>query len=137
MTKIEVVSMRNMLPAPGWVDVRCDRSSVLGNPFQLRSEEERDMVCQQYKLWLWANIKQEADAVVHLGRWKREGLAIASSFKHPTSRQVTRELDLMVTFCRLGKNIRLLCWCAPKRCHADGIKDCLLWKLSLQEKVNG
>lgn len=59
------------------------RPSAFGNPFQMRSEADRNAVCEQFE---------------HMLLNKPALIA-----------QVKAELR--------GKD--LVCWCAPKRCHAD------------------
>ena len=38
-------------------DVRIDRRTRWGNPFPMRSEADRDAVCEKYRLWLWEEIR--------------------------------------------------------------------------------
>mgnify|MGYP000073592277 CR=1 FL=1 len=38
-------------------DVRIDRKTRWGNPFPMRSEADRDRVCEEYRAWLWGEIK--------------------------------------------------------------------------------
>ncbi len=33
--------------------IRCDRSSVLGNPFEMRNEDERAAVIEAFRRYLW------------------------------------------------------------------------------------
>ena len=37
---------------PNYISIRCDRKTVLGNPFFMHNESQRDMVCDKYKTWL-------------------------------------------------------------------------------------
>ena len=37
-----------------------------------------------------------------------------------------RELEARL---RAGENLRLLCWCAPKRCHGNGIAEVLVQRV--------
>ena len=39
-------------------DVRIDRRTKWGNPFQMRHEDERSKVIELYREWLWREIKQ-------------------------------------------------------------------------------
>jgi len=45
---IVVKNLRNEKPTKPW-QVKVDRSSPLGNPFHMRSEAERDAVCEKYE----------------------------------------------------------------------------------------
>ena len=68
------------------------RPSALGNPFTMRTEADRDRVIGQYREWLAHKIADRDAAVMN-------------------------ELNAMLKH----EEITLVCWCAPKRCHADVI----------------
>lgn len=77
--------------------VNIGRPTPLGNPFVMRSEQDRDMVCDKYTEWLRKQIDEQNPDVLGALRalWvkaKAEGTVV------------------------LG------CYCAPKRCHGDAIK---------------
>lgn len=78
-------------------DVRVDRSSILGNPYILKYEKDRDIVCDKYKIYFNNNIH---------------------TFKY--------ELDRILSIYRKEGKLCLYCWCYPLRCHAETIKDYLL-----------
>lgn len=126
--QIKVVSMRNSLnPELGWTDIRVDRLSVLGNPFELKDESQRDAVIAAYRKWLWENIKVmengfDTQNPVPVNIYN---LAIAKNFKNPTPMQVTNELTKIKKMLEHGEKVRLVCWCKPKSCHADIILSCL------------
>lgn len=74
----------------------CGRPSPLGNPFYMKTEKDRNAVCEQYADWFTDKVFEDNSAVMtELRRlWKvhqREG------------------------------EVNLLCYCAPKRCHCDTI----------------
>ena len=75
------------------------RGSPLGNPFEMRdrSNAERNRVCDEYEPWL------------------------RKQYRQPGSPQ-RGALDQLVTRHRAGEDLRLECFCAPKRCHADFVK---------------
>jgi Domain of unknown function (DUF4326) len=77
------------------------RPSTLGNPFKLEHESQRNHVIQQYETWLQDQIKAR-DA------------------------QVCHELNRLCRIARDQGVLELTCWCAPKRCHADVIRNILL-----------
>ncbi len=74
--------------------VRVDRKTVLGNPYPMRNESQRDRVCEQFATHFDAKVKQE-------GAFREEVIRIY---------RLAKEQD-----------VTLQCWCAPKRCHADHI----------------
>lgn len=79
------------------IAIKVDRSNkILGNQFYMHNESERDYVCDQYELWIRQKIKEKDPSVIN------ELKAIKEKLK--------------------DNNIVLLCWCAPKRCHAESIK---------------
>lgn len=72
------------------------RPSALGNPFVMKDESQRTTVCEQYHEWLSAAIKN----------------------RNP---DVLRELNTIVSAMLNGEDCVLVCYCAPKRCHAESI----------------
>lgn len=71
--------------------------SPLANPFRLSDESQRDAVITQYQQWFEQKLTSNDSAV----RAEFERLY-----------QLAIENDL-----------ELACWCAPKRCHCDVVKD--------------
>jgi len=95
---IEICNLRNKKMVNVW-DVRVDRKSVLGNKFIMHNENERDIVCDKYNEWL-------EDNVINNDNVRKEMVKLYKMYK------------------KYGK-LRLFCWCAPKRCHAESIKNML------------
>jgi hypothetical protein len=77
------------------------RPSPLGNPFKLECESDRDLVIARYEVWL------------------RERIAARD-------KRVCNELNRLYDIARDTGLLELVCWCAPKRCHADVIRTVLL-----------
>ena len=77
--------------------IKVDRSSLLGNPFPMRVETDRNRVCDLYQQ--------------HFNE------LISSQKNYRFMKELDRIYELSKT-----KDIVLLCWCAPKRCHAETIK---------------
>lgn len=137
---IKVVNQKNLSPELGWLDIRVDRASVLGNPFELDKLTTRDAVCDAYHEWLWANIKLVAQGKgserVSLIPWFFKHV-IADKFKNPTAQQVVDELARLLKLLNQGKKLRLLCWCPEgKRCHTLSIVKCLVWLNKSKEEQN-
>ncbi len=78
--------------------------SPLANIFQMECEGDRDWVIEQYRKWLWGKVKR--------GEGKEWD-----------------ELIRLLGLLRSGHELKLVCWCAPQKCHGDVIKACLLWML--------
>lgn len=131
---IKIASMRgNLSPELGYIDIRVDRASVLGNPFELTKEEDRDKVCDAYEEWLQENLRillSNYNGVALDPYLKKYYIAKASKFKYPTSNQVRKEINRLLTLIKQGNRLRLTCWCKEPdkevRCHADSIKKVLL-----------
>ena len=51
----------------------------------------------------------------------RHGLGVDSRFKAVDVVAVRAEIERLAERVKVGKKLRLLCWCSPKRCHADTI----------------
>ena len=97
--QISVLNKRSLSDAlPGTTRVYVGRPSVLGNPFPMRSEADRERVVTQYRNWL----RQQ---------WKARGPARA-------------ELERLLEIAKAGP-LELVCWCAPRACHADVIREAL------------
>ena len=121
----------------GYVEIRVDRASVLGNPFELTDEADRDKVCDAYDEWLESNIIQvKASDLKHksvdLTYWIDKGFKIAAKYKKPSCYQVCQELNKHLALLRAGKKIVYKCWCKRPdrevRCHVDSIKRRMLNK---------
>lgn len=93
---IEICNLRNCKVEFEY-DIRVDRTSVLGNPYFMRNENQRDEVCEKYQAYF--------DARVSLN-----DLSFMTELRR-----------LYKIYRKYGK-LRLFCWCAPKRCHAETIK---------------
>lgn len=95
---IKVVNLRNYVNEEGWVLVKVDRSSVLGNVFKMKNESsnERGRVCDEYEKYFNKKVSEN-------GEFRDEVMRICKLVKN-------------------GENVALGCWCFPKRCHAFTIK---------------
>lgn len=82
------------------------RGSPFGNPFPMkdRSQAERDRVCDEYEVYITKKIAEKDTAICS-------------------------ELNRIWRFAKEGKNVYLMCCCAPKRCHGDTIKRLIEEKL--------
>jgi len=99
---IKIMNLRTAQIAYPW-DVRVDRKSALGNPFYMHSEAERDRVCEQYAAYFQQRIAKNNPGDPFIQELKR----------------------IQQLYKQYGK-LRLFCWCAPKRCHAETIRDYLI-----------
>jgi hypothetical protein len=96
---IQVKNLREEHPQNPW-DVRVDRANkILGNPFYLKAESERDVICEKYAQWFKAAVVSDV--------------------------RVKAELDRLTDIYRTHEKLNLFCWCVPKRCHAEVICDYL------------
>jgi hypothetical protein len=94
---IEICNMHNHKPKYRYDVAVCRRRSILGNPFILEKEADRDKVCDQYEQWF------EEQKFTFFPELQR----------------------LLKIYREFGK-LRLFCWCTPKRCHAETIRRVLL-----------
>lgn len=98
---IQIKNMRNGFPNKNnEYDIRVDRKSVFGNPFYMNNEKERDIVCNKYEKYFYTQIKSN------------------KTFKN--------EIDKLVNIYKKCGQLNLFCWCYPKRCHAETIKNYIL-----------
>jgi hypothetical protein len=81
------------------VDFMCDRTSPLGNPFRINKDLNRDGVIEKYNEYFYTNLNPDIAPVGFL-----------------------ECLDDILQAAKT-RDITLGCWCAPKRCHCEVIKD--------------
>jgi hypothetical protein len=94
---ITIHNMRNeRLTIP--YDVKVDRSSVFGNPFLMKTESQRDEVCDKYEKYFREKIGDE---------------------------RFNKEFNRLKKLLKEYGKLRLFCWCFPKRCHAETIRNYL------------
>ena len=96
MVAILVLNKRNAATRSEYVG----RPSPLGNPFKLERESNRDAVIGQYEVWLRERITAR-------------------------DQRVCEELNRLYVIARDAGLLELVCWCAPKRCHAEVIRKVL------------
>lgn len=80
--------------------MRFRKGSPLGNPFKLEREDERGRVIAFYRAHILAKIEAQDPAVL-------------------------AELRRLQTMHKAGEEVVLLCWCSPKGCHGDVLKELL------------
>ena len=83
------------------------RPSPLGNPFFMRDEADREEVVAKYHAWLMEKIKDQDPKVCG---------------------ELQRIYDLAKK-----QDINLVCFCAPRLCHGDVIKEELDGALEMEE----
>lgn len=97
---INIKNLKNSKPIDIF-DIKVDRTSPLGNPFYMSNESKRNDVCDKYRTYIIDKIRKQDKLILD------ELYRIQSIYK------------------QYGK-LNLYCWCAPKRCHAETIKELLL-----------
>ena len=95
---ITVGNLRDLKLKPGQMMIKIDRTTPVGNPFVMKTEADRDKVCNQYRANFdqFMQKKEFKDYINHI---------FEESKRH---------------------DIVLGCWCAPKRCHGETIKEYVL-----------
>ncbi|MGH1461249.1 MAG: DUF4326 domain-containing protein [Neptuniibacter sp.] len=86
----------------GNIGIYIGRGSPFGNPYKMAGEASRDQVCDQYE-----------------GYFKK---------KVETDPGFKIQLDVLVAKAR-KEDVRLVCFCAPKRCHGETIKRYIEYQL--------
>ena len=84
------------------------RPTPLGNPFRLLREEDREWVVSQYAAWLRDQLRRG-------------------------NPEVSRALEELYRALKRRGHITLLCFCAPRRCHAEVIA----WHLKRKAEAEG
>lgn len=101
MAEIRVLNRRDVGDRGEYVG----RPGPLGNPFKLGHESDRNAVIEGYEAWLKQRIAARDKAVC-------DGL------------------NRLYRIARDEGELELVCWCAPKPCHADVIRRVLLETLA-------
>jgi hypothetical protein len=99
---ITIENLREKKPTEPW-EIKVDRGSHLGNPTKMHSDYVRNLVCDEYEKYFYSMVKNSNTD---------------SAFKDALS-------ALAEIYKEYGK-LALFCWCAPKRCHAETIREYLL-----------
>lgn len=107
MFKVTVVKSK-YVPRSNYVG----KGTALGNPFIMYDESQRDEVCDKYEIWFKEQIAN----------------------KNP---EVMAQLDTIIDFGKTFGEVKLRCFCAPKRCHANTIKKYLENLQQTEELSNG
>jgi len=94
---IEIMNLRNTKPSLPY-DFKVDRTTPLGNKFVMHKESDRNLVCDQYD--------EHFSDLLESERPMKYFMQIYTAYKE-------------------HRTVRLFCWCAPKRCHAETIKKVL------------
>jgi Domain of unknown function (DUF4326) len=111
--QIQVVHVRDVRPGRPAVYVGRENpraglpGSPLANPFRMRSEADRPAVIAAYTRWLDTHLR------VGAAPW-------------PVTGELVRLAGLARLAAAARRPLRLACWCAPRPCHADPIRDVLL-----------
>ena len=97
---ITIMNLRKVKPSKPYDIEVCRGVSPLGNPYFMESEADRDHVCDSYVKWIEYSLSPgRSDRLV-----------------------IDELLRLKKLYMEHGK-LRLFCWCVPKRCHAETIKE--------------
>ena len=95
---IRIVNLRNYPPKENEVLIKVDRTTVVGNMFHMRdkSQKERDRVCNLYENYF--------------------------QYKYSTNTEFHDYIQ-NIYLVSLKYDVALGCWCYPKRCHSETIKE--------------
>ena len=96
-------------------DFRCDRQSPVGNPYFMHNEGERDLVCEKYlKLF---------DRIMH-----DDSLADNAKSRGMTStvKEFRDYIHRIEKHYATHGTVTLACWCSPKQCHCETIREWIL-----------
>lgn len=136
MFDIKVVSQRNLSSEIGYKDIVIDRTTALGNPYDMNKTQGREVVIAAYRRYLWNCIRMEKEDPCQFPQLEK-GLLVAGTFRHP---EVGVVVDRIRRLAREQTNIRLLCWCKQEgkevACHGDVIKNCILWMRNQQQQLD-
>ena len=108
MIDIKIKNLQDEKPTHPW-QIRVDRSSPLGNPFPMKDESQRDAVCDEYKKFFFSVVDSHDD--------------------DDHTKRFMEELSYLFDIYESYGQLELFCWCAPKRCHAETIRDFMIRRI--------
>jgi hypothetical protein len=95
---IIVINIKDPIPQSYW-SIEVMRSNVLGNPYVLKDESQRDSCIEKYGQYLWNEMQNPKSTV----------------------------LKTLKRAAHTANNIAIVCDCAPKHCDGDVVKSAILW----------
>lgn len=105
MKNIRIVNLGDFELNDGEVLIRVDLASNLGNPYEMRQENQRDDICDKYSKTFKQILAWSPEAKSYFDN-------IVETVKH--------------------KDVALGCWCYPLRCHAETIVEEVKKAIELQ-----
>ena len=108
---IQIINLRSNQP----YDFRCDRKSPVGNPYTMYKESERDKVCEQYTMLF--------DQIMHDVTLNDDDIGPLTNSNVGEFKAYVQQI---VDFHKQHGHVTLACWCSPKRCHCEIIKQWVL-----------
>ena len=108
---VQIINLRTKQP----YDFRCDRQSPVGNPYFMHNEGERALVCEKYfKLF---------DQIMH-----DKSLADNAKARGMTStvKEFRDYIHRIEQHYATHGTVTLACWCSPKQCHCETIREWLI-----------
>ena len=116
---ISIGNIRHLSNTPSTTFIKADRSSVLGNPFHMSHEYERDAVCDAFDEYFSSVMNREDPDITSIADKYKVSLS-------PVYKGSPSSIRSYISSLSRYQDITLLCWCYPKRCHTSSIKDYLL-----------
>ncbi|MGL4949302.1 MAG: DUF4326 domain-containing protein [Anaeroplasmataceae bacterium] len=102
--RVRIINLKTYKPFTEETLVKVDRTSVLGNPFYLKTEADRSSVIFKYNNYIIDKIKCCDEKII-------------------------TELNRILLLCKKG-DVALGCWCTPKECHSDILLKLLEWHIA-------
>ncbi|UBF29878.1 DUF4326 domain-containing protein (plasmid) [Kovacikia minuta CCNUW1] len=121
---ITVVSPKTLSDSFEGKRIYIDRRGVLGNPFELEGESNREAVVRAFGVYLYQVYEKDADPAEESNRLaQKHGLAISKSWKRPTREAFVTKFTELLTLHKEQTSLELVCHCKhPEKevaCHGD------------------
>jgi hypothetical protein len=95
-------------------DIYIGRGSVFGNPYSHLESEHPTVLC-----------RDREESLEKYNEWFT-GVVTGCGCKHKSLHQKLREIIVKL---RMGEEVNLVCFCKPKACHGDTIRNYILEQL--------
>jgi len=123
---LQPITISNLKQTKASKGIRCDRFSILGNPFVMRTPSDRMPVIKAFRKYFWL-VLQEMEPVNAAKQVEQEtGLLLAHSWKKTSRENFLKELFRVYAIVK-QKPCTLLCWCAPESCHLEVLVKFFEW----------
>ena len=84
-----------------------------------RKETQRDAVCDAYQEYFDGVMGGADPRTTAQSMSRHREVTLAAAWKPPSQSAFVQEVERLQSELERGKPVKLMCWCAPNRCHLE------------------